>query len=59
MLDLLVYELKRRFQQNRGMPVVATIEKILLDAANGVFTTYGTTLPEELQLYKMTLNYLD
>ena len=56
MLDLLVNELKRQFQQKRGMPLVATIQKLLLDAANGAFTTDGTTLPEELQLYKENLD---
>ena len=54
-LDLLVNELKRRFQQKRGMPVVATIEKLLLDAANGK-RTIDDTLPEELQLYKDDLD---
>ncbi len=55
-LDLLVNELKRRFQQNRGMPVAATIEKVLLHAANGICTTDSTDLPEELQLYKDDLD---
>ena len=30
----MVNELKGRFQQKRGMPVAATVEKLLLDAAN-------------------------
>ncbi|XP_062512635.1 zinc finger MYM-type protein 1-like [Corticium candelabrum] len=55
-LDLLVNELKRRFQQKRGMPVAATIEKLLLDAVNGTYTMDGTALPEELQLYKDDLD---
>ena len=53
-LDLLASELKRRFQQKRGMPVVAAIEKLLLDAANA--TLVSTDLPEELQLYKDDLD---
>lgn len=53
-LDLLVNELKRRFHQKRGMPVVVAIEKLLLDAANG--TLDSTEIPEELQLYKNDLD---
>ena len=49
-LDLLISELQRRFQQKRGMPVAAIIEKILLDAANGAHN--NGELPQELQLYK-------
>ena len=42
----------RRFKQKRGMHVVAVLEKLLLDSANGK-STFGTgELPEELQLYK-------
>ena len=51
-LDLLINELKRRFQQKRGMPVVAVLEKLLLDSANGTSTLATGELPEELQLYK-------
>ena len=51
-LDLLINELKRRFQQKRGMPVVTVLEKLLLDSANGKSTTGSGELPEELQLYK-------
>ena len=48
-LDLLINELK---QQKHGMPVVAMLEKLLLDSASGK-STFGTgELPEELQLYK-------
>lgn len=47
-LDLLVNELKRRFQQKRGMPPAATAEKLLLDATNSRCTMDGTDLPEEL-----------
>ena len=53
-LDLLVNELKRRFHQKRGMPVVVAIEKLLLDAANG--TLDSAEIPEELQLYKNDLD---
>ena len=53
-LDLMSSELKRRFQQKRGLPVVATIEKLLLDAANG--TLEKGDLPQELQLYSNDLD---
>ena len=53
-LDLLVNELRRQFQQKRGMPVVVIIEKLLLDAANGNLDS--TEIPEELQLYKNDLD---
>ena len=36
------------------MPVVATIEKLLLDTANGAMDS--TELPEEPQLYKNDLD---
>ena len=36
-LDLLISELKRRFQQKRGLPVAAEIEKTLLSAAHETF----------------------
>ncbi len=49
-LDLLINELKRRFQQKRGMPLVALMEKVLLDASNG--EQGSEHLPEELQLYR-------
>lgn len=52
--DLMVSELKRRFQQKRGMPVVAAIEKLLLNAANG--TMESMELPEEILLYKNDLD---
>ena len=55
LLDLLVNELRRRFQQKRGMPVVATIEKLLLDSANGTRDD-NAELPEELQLFKNYVN---
>jgi len=48
-LDLMIHELKRRFQQERGMPVAEVIERVLLDAANG---TFSGELPQELQMYK-------
>ena len=46
-LDVITAELKRRFQQDRGMPIAALLEKTLLDAAKGSFSVY----PNELQLY--------
>ena len=43
-------ELKRRFEQKRGMPIVVAIEKVLLNSANG--TVESRELPDELELYK-------
>ena len=34
------------------MPVVAVLEKLLLDCANGTSTLGTGELPEEIQLYK-------
>ena len=51
-LDLLISELKRRFQQRRGLPVAAGIEKMLLAAANG----NPEQVPDELQIYKNDLH---
>ena len=48
-LDLMTHELKRRFQQEWGMPVAEVIERVLCDAANG---TFSGELPQELQMYK-------
>jgi hypothetical protein len=49
-LDLLANELKRHFQQKRGLPMAAMIETLLVTAANS--TTIDLELPEELQLYE-------
>ena len=51
-LDLLINELKRSFQQKRGLPVVAAIEKTLLDAANGSLEQVS----DDLQIYKNDLD---
>ena len=51
-LDLLISELKRRFQQRRGLPVAAGIEKMLLAAVNG----NPEQVPDELQIYKNDLD---
>ena len=51
-LDLLINELRRRFQQKRGLPVVAVLEKVLLDSANGESNLESADFPEEFQLYK-------
>jgi hypothetical protein len=48
-LDLVTGELKKRFQQERGMPVAAVMEKLLLDAAQNVIVT---DLPSVLDTYK-------
>lgn len=53
-LDLIVSELKMQFQHERGMPVAAMIEKVIVDAANG--TSESVDLPKELQLYEKDLD---
>ena len=50
-LDLLTNELKRHFQQKRGLPMAAMIETLLVTAANSTSTDLGE-LPEELKLYE-------
>ena len=45
-LDLLISELQRQFQQKRGMPVVAAIERVIMNAANGTVDD----LPQDLKL---------
>ena len=57
-LDLLISKLKRRFQQKRGMPVVAVLEKVLLDAANGTSGFESGELPEELNLHRNDVDLL-
>ena len=52
-LDLLINELKRRFQQKRGLPVAAEIEKTLLSTANGTFKQ----ICDDLQLYQGDLDF--
>ena len=47
--DLVIGQLKHRFHQERGMPVAAVMEKLLLDAAQNVSVT---DLPRELDIYK-------
>ena len=51
-LDIVVTDLHTRFQQDRGMPLAALLEKTLLDAANGSFTM----IPTELEIYKCDVN---
>ena len=47
-LDIVISELKDRFHQTRGMPIALSIEKVLLDSANGVFLK---EIPDELHIY--------
>ena len=47
-LDITIQELKHRFDQTRGMPTAAALEKLLLKAANGDFQG----IPEEVDLYE-------
>ena len=51
-IDIVVTELHARFQQNRGMSLAALLEKTLLDAANGSFST----LPTQLEIYNHDIN---
>ena len=50
---MLINELKRRFQQKRGLPVAAEIEKTLLSTANGTFKQ----ICDDLQLYQGDLDF--
>ena len=47
-LDIVITELKDWFHQTRGMPIALSIEKVLLDSANGVFLK---EIPDELHIY--------
>lgn len=49
LLDVVVFELKCRFQQERGIPVAVALERILLDSAQGSFN--GTVLPRGFNMY--------
>ena len=51
-MDLLINELKCIFQQKRGLPVVAVIEKTLLTAANGS----PEQVSDDLQIYNNDLD---
>ena len=42
-------ELKTRFQQERGIPVAAALEKVLLDSTQGLFNQ--ASLPNQLDMY--------
>ena len=50
LLDLVHDELNRRFQQKNGIPVAASIEKLLLEAANGTLSD-SCDISEQLKLY--------
>lgn len=49
-LDAVSGELKNRFQQERGMPVAAALEQMLLNSARGSFS--ADALPSELHMYR-------
>ena len=51
-LDLLTNELKCRFQQKRGLPVAAIIEKTMLAASGGSLEQ----VPDDFQIYKNDLD---
>ena len=47
--------MKNRFNQERGMPIAAKLEKTLLDAANGTFdSTKG--LAREVEMYSKDMD---
>ena len=48
-IDLVHSDLKVHFNQEKGMPVVAVLEKTLLSSANNELST--SDLPSELKLY--------
>lgn len=54
-LNILSSKLKRRFQKERGMPVAQTIEKVLVDHANGSQT--DENLPKALDIYQSDLDF--
>ncbi len=53
-LDVASEELKRRFDQNRGMHIAASVEKTLLDGCNHCQS--DTTIPEDLGIYANELD---
>ena len=54
-IDVLVGQLKDRFEQRKGLPMAAKMEQILLEAANGDCCTVER-LEEELQIYEKDLS---
>ena len=54
-IDVLVGQLKDRFEQRKGVPMAAKMEQILLEAANGDCCTVER-LEEELQIYEKDLS---
>ena len=55
MIDLLVNELKRRFQQKRGVPIAAMIENVLISAANRTSVELEE-LTTDLQMYERDID---
>lgn len=53
-IDLVYNDLKHHFHQERGMPVAAALETLLLNAANG--SNDGNESLEQLILYSMDIN---
>ena len=52
-IDLLSSELRRRFQQKRGVPIAAMIEKLLIHATNRTDVEIGIgDIPADLKLYE-------
>ena len=54
-IDVLVGQLKDRFEQRKGLPMAVKMEQILLEAANGDCCTVER-LEEELQIYEKDLS---
>ena len=55
-LDIVGGELKNRFQQERGMPVAAALEKVLLDAVTTQTSLTDDSLPSVLGMYSKDIN---
>ena len=55
LLDVLMNELKRRFQQKRGICIAALIEKTLIDHSNGTSDS-TSNLMSDLEMYKNDLD---
>ena len=52
-IDLLSSELRRRFQQKRGIPIAAMIEKLLIHVTNRTDVEIGIgDIPVDLKLYE-------
>ena len=55
-LDIIISELNVRFNQHRGLPIAAKLEKVLLEAANHGMSGLTEGLPKELDMYSKDLD---